>query len=524
MTGTELDIDALIRGRRRPWRRLAVLGGLLGVIAAAAGTYVLVRGQETLTVVAPTEAQATLGQLSTAIDLTGAAAAARYEALAFGAAGEIASVEVAVGEAVEAGQVLARLDPAFLALAVHEAELDLATRQADLSDTVSGPSDLATASRIASAQQSVLTATARVSAAEDALEALVNPSSADVAAAEAAMLDAQAALEEAEEHLAVLRDGPSATALSSADLAVANAQSRLITAADAVVRAQNDDGVARTLAEIVTGESTATADQIATLILQKPKDPLVSGVALTAAEADYLAGKAQLEAAIAGRAELLAPPTSTSLATARNAVTVTEDAYDDARVTAERLAAAWRAVNLGQTVPPDDDSARLARVDLEAAAAGLRAANADLADLLTGPEASAVSSAQLAVVRAERNLLEAQAALEAATLVAPFAGTLQSVSIAAGDAVTVSTVALELLDEAAIEVELTVTESDLPSIDVGQVGLATFDAVDGQEYPVRVDRISRVPDAAAAFPAAARSPVRVPVAVACSPASSCRRA
>ena len=40
------------------------------------------------------------------------------------------------------------------------------------------------------------------------------------------------------------------------------------------------------------------------------------------------------------------------------------------------------------------------------------------------------------------------------------------------------------------------TEADLLSLEVGQAGLASFDAIDDVEYPVRIASISRVPNAA----------------------------
>ncbi len=44
-------------------------------------------------------------------------------------------------------------------------------------------------------------------------------------------------------------------------------------------------------------------------------------------------------------------------------------------------------------------------------------------------------------------------------------------------------------------IELTVTEEDLLDLEIGQTGLASFDAIDGIEYPVRVVSVSRVPNA-----------------------------
>ena len=50
-----------------------------------------------------------------------------------------------------------------------------------------------------------------------------------------------------------------------------------------------------------------------------------------------------------------------------------------------------------------------------------------------------------------------------------------------------------LTDRERILIELTVTETDLLDLEPGQVGLASFDAIDGIEYPVRIISVSRVP-------------------------------
>ena len=52
-----------------------------------------------------------------------------------------------------------------------------------------------------------------------------------------------------------------------------------------------------------------------------------------------------------------------------------------------------------------------------------------------------------------------------------------------------------LTDRERIVVELTVTETDLLDLEPGQVGVASFDAIDGIEYPVRITSVSRVPSA-----------------------------
>ena len=65
-----------------------------------------------------------------------------------------------------------------------------------------------------------------------------------------------------------------------------------------------------------------------------------------------------------------------------------------------------------------------------------------------------------------------------------------------GDRVTANLAAFSLGTPDRMLIELTVTEADLLSLEVGQAGLASFDAIDDVEYPVRIASISRVPNAA----------------------------
>ena len=77
-------------------------------------------------------------------------------------------------------------------------------------------------------------------------------------------------------------------------------------------------------------------------------------------------------------------------------------------------------------------------------------------------------------------------------MIAPFDGVIESVEVAAGDVVGANTVAFVFTDRERIVVELTVTETDLLDLAPGQVGLASFDAIDEIEYPVRITSVSRV--------------------------------
>ncbi len=106
---------------------------------------------------------------------------------------------------------------------------------------------------------------------------------------------------------------------------------------------------------------------------------------------------------------------------------------------------------------------------------------------------SDVLGAELAVARAETALADAEEALREATLLAPFDGVVEAIEIEAGDGVSAAAVAFVLTDLDRIVVELTVTEGDLLDLEPGQVGLATFNAIDGVDYPVRVTSVSSLP-------------------------------
>ena len=144
---------------------------------------------------------------------------ARREAnIGFRAAGRITARVVDVGDHVAAGQVLARLDPADLALAVREAEADLAAAEAQRGQAVA---DAARSARLrAEGWQSA--------AADDLKQAAARAATERVAAAEAALALARDNLQHAELHApeagvvtAVLRDRGTVVAVGDPVLRVA---------------------------------------------------------------------------------------------------------------------------------------------------------------------------------------------------------------------------------------------------------------------------------------------------------------
>ena len=83
-------------------------------------------------------ATVTRGSLDATVELAGSLVAKDSKALAFGAAGTIATVNVAVGDHVVAGQVLASLDGTVAQAQLHAAQTALTSAQARLASDTGG--------------------------------------------------------------------------------------------------------------------------------------------------------------------------------------------------------------------------------------------------------------------------------------------------------------------------------------------------------------------------------------------------
>ena len=229
---TDVDIDALIRGRRRRWRWLLPTGAVI-VATGVVAVVLLVGSEEADVVVEPQQVEATTGSLTTTVDLSGSAAAKRSADLTFESAGVVTSLMVASGDAVQAGETLATLDDAASQRRIETARSQLRLAQLRLDDLLASPG----AADIASALQSIESAESQVASAELALERLLDPPGADeIASAEQAVAGALGQLSAAEEALARLREPPSVADLASAEQTVASALGQLSAAEEALAR------------------------------------------------------------------------------------------------------------------------------------------------------------------------------------------------------------------------------------------------------------------------------------------------
>ena len=567
--GRDVDIDALIRGRRSRRRWLLPAGTAL-VVAAAAAAFLLLRPEEAAPVPEPQRATAIEGRLSTTLQLSGSAVSERSADLSFEAAGAVASIAVESGDAVRAGDPLAALDDGDARRRVETAQIQLRLAQLRLAALLADPE----ASAIASARQSIESAESQVAGSEQALARLSEPPSAsELAGAEQAVASALGQLSSAEEALARLSEPPSASELAGAEQAVASALGQLSSAEEALAAllagpSETEIASARSAVTQARAQLSGAADRadeswhalgaafeahceqyahlndvseetcVATLPLsdaqiRQVRDSLEgrssnfqrSASAVVDANVAYLEAEAAREASVTTLASaeerldvLLAPAAaedryqaeqSVAAARANHASAVARLDEVRAEPTADELSRAGLSVDAARAnhaaavarlselrAPADVADIEQARASLESARASLASARARYDELLAGPTANAIAQQEESVRLAEISLEEARAALAALTLRAPFEGVVEAVSVRPGDRVTASLPAFSLATPDRMLIDLTVSEADLLALEVGQAGIATFDAVEGAEYPVRISSVSRVPNAA----------------------------
>jgi len=132
--------------------------------------------------------------------------------------------------------------------------------------------------------------------------------------------------------------------------------------------------------------------------------------------------------------------------------------------------------------------------EVEAAELEVHRAQTRLEQLIAGPDATELTPAQAAVRAAEIVLAKAQADLAAATLAAPFNGTVLAIKAWPGGQVVANTPIIVLADLARLEVRATVGQEDVGLVQPGQPATLSFDARPGQSFPGRVNRV--VPEGA----------------------------
>ena len=298
---------------------------------------------------------------------------------------------------------------------------------------------------------------------------------------QAAVAQANAQLARAQARLAELETGAQEAELAAAAALRDQAQARLervqngpLAAESAVAKAGLAEAQAR-LQAVLSGAS----DQ------QK--------IAAQAEVANAQAVVRQAQAAydqVAGLADAGARPESVRLEQATNALQAAQARLDDLnRGASSADIATARAGVQRATAQLDLLSAQDPAVLAEAQAA-LRQAQAQL-DLLTeGARAESIAAAEADVAFAQASLAQAQAALNDAELVAPFAGVVAGLNIAAGEQAVAGVAVVSLADLSVWQIETEdLTEFDVVGVQPADQVTLTFDALPDLKMTGVVNRI-----------------------------------
>jgi HlyD family secretion protein len=441
----------------------------------------------------------TVGDLTVEVESSGTVRPARSVDLPFQASGQIEQVLVKPGDLVQAGQPLARLNDHDLQLKVEQAQADLKTAEAQLNKARHGaatPLDLAAAESKLQAAQAQLQKTragtgtpadlrqaqANLLAAQARLDALKNPTSAKISAAQLDLSQARTALATTRDSLSAAKTGAEQE-LNRATQGLSQAQASYSTA---LQNWQYVQDTGRDPYNPTTSDSNgkATPNKLNQAERQK-----------------YYQAYAQAQAALLS-AESAVAQAQVNFDTARQKEAVEVPQAEAALANAQQ--------QLDALMHPDPASLAGAQADLAIAQAQLdklrqggsavdiSAAQAQVdqatieRDRLSAPAAAPdIAAAEAELTQAQAGLDTANAKLAQATLTAPFAGTVAAVNITAGGMAGTGT-AVTLVDRSALHVDVNVSETELPKIKPGQPATITFEALPGVTLNGVVESIAPV--------------------------------
>jgi len=181
-----------------------VLLGLAAAVAAAGG-YVaiagnpLTRSQQAITYQTSAVKQ---GTVQVTVSASGPVTIPASVPLSFPNSGKLSEVDVSIGQSVSAGQVLAKLDPTALQIAVDQAQAALVQQQANLTKVAAG----ATPEAVAAAQAQIAAAQTTLDNAQKSLADAQATSTTAIASAQTDVSTAQLTLTASQQSLQSAQD------------------------------------------------------------------------------------------------------------------------------------------------------------------------------------------------------------------------------------------------------------------------------------------------------------------------------
>ncbi len=278
-----------------------------------------------------------------------------------------------------------------------------------------------------------------------------------------------------------------------------------VEAGQALVRLETED-LELQLAQAQAGLQTAEANLDKLLAEARPEDIAVARSSLN----QSLANQEELQVTLAASTEQARLSWVQAANNLRDAQANLENIYWQNRELEDRLgedelpdanrdaeAQAWRAVenaeaameqarlSYEQALQRQETSQRTARLQVASA-------QANLDRLVNGATAEDVAVAQASVEQARVSCEIAQAQLDKATLTAPFAGTITTLYVQAGEMAGAGQPVVLLSDLAGLQVEVTLDETDVAGVTVGQAVVVTVDAFPGLDLAGEVIYIAPV--------------------------------
>ncbi|PJJ53910.1 biotin/lipoyl-binding protein [Mumia flava] len=530
----------MIRIRRRPVGKRTVAVGVAAVTAAAVG---LVVASSSASGARYRTAQVAIGSVEQTVSYDGTVAAANRSDLVFATDGSVKKVKVGVGDEVRAGQTLGTLETRELTTAVIKARADLADAKAYLDDVEDGQIDTVTRAVTGVSTASASTSESGGSAVRLAAYTVAASAPASTPASTSATTTlARAAATSAASASAAATSAASASAASTSP-GLAAKLAELKEEQEAVTTAQSaaTEAIAASKAALEQQKSTC-ADE------STPSGSGDGGDGGDGSDGDGSGDAGTASDASAG----LSPACQQALQDVQDAQDVVADRQDELQSALEALGGTLddAVAQLGedassgnggsgnggsgnggsgngsggnqpggnqpdtesgdgqpdgngqpdgqdqggapsQGTAPDGSSGQQAAPDGSAGSGSMSGGTGEP----TSTEATAadLASAQADVDSQKAALAEAKADRKAATLTAPYAGTVMAVDVAAGDAVSTSDRAFVLIGEGDTTVNLSVPVDDLSAVQVGQSATVTPSV--GDPVAAEVTKIGLVPEA-----------------------------
>ncbi len=371
-------------------------------------------------------ATAFMGRLDASATASGQVQAQREAQLSLGQPGEVSELFAGVGDAVQAGDPLLKLDSAALERAARSAEQNLAIQEANLASLTNPPreADLVAAEAAVKSSQSQLD------------DLLAGPSEEDISASEANVRAAQANVWAASEQLQLAQSGANESEIAAAQAELTSALGQQESTQDLY------DNLLKCFSfSLPNGDDREVCPG-----LGAPEEQ--TRFNLEAATANSIAARARLDALLAGPDSDAVGIAQASLAAANAQLEATEANH----------ALLLKGASEDQ---------------IAAAKANLAQSQANLQALQDGPSQAQRVAMETSVEQARIALAKAKRDLKEATLVAPFGGVITAVNIDVGEAA--NGILVELFDPNSLEIVLDVDEADIANVKVGQTALVTLE-------------------------------------------------